>query len=49
MLEFTFLAWNSQNCNIITWTLAGISIASVEPVEPIPEAGIGLSCLIGWF
>jgi hypothetical protein len=51
MLEFTLLAWDSQNCNIcniITWTLAGISIASFEPVEPISEAGIGLSCLIGW-
>ena len=28
--------------------MPGISIASFEPVEPILEAGIGLSCLIGW-
>jgi hypothetical protein len=41
-------AWDSENYNIINWTLTEISIASFEPVEPIPEAGIGLSCLIGW-
>jgi hypothetical protein len=48
MLEFTLLAWDSENYNIITWALTGISIASFEPVEPISEARIGLSCLIGW-
>jgi hypothetical protein len=48
MLEFTLLAWDSENYNIINWALAGISIASFEPVEPISEAGIGLSWLIGW-
>jgi hypothetical protein len=49
MLEFTLLAWDSENYNIINWALTGISIASFEPVEPISEAGTGLSCLIGWF
>jgi len=48
MLEFTLLAWDSENYNIINWALTGISIASFEPVEPILEAGIGFSCLIGW-
>jgi hypothetical protein len=48
MLEFTLLARDSENYNIINWALTGISIASFEPVEPILEAGIGLSCLIGW-
>jgi hypothetical protein len=48
MLEFTLLAWDRENYNIINWALAGISIASFEPVEPISEAGIGLSCPIGW-
>jgi hypothetical protein len=48
MLEFTLLARDSENYNIINWTLTGISIASLEPVEPISEAWIGLSCLIGW-
>jgi hypothetical protein len=48
MLEFTLLAWDSDNYNIINWALPGISIASFEPVEPISEAGIGLSCLTGW-
>jgi hypothetical protein len=48
MLEFTLLAWDSENYNIINWALTGISIASFEPVEPISEAGIRLSCLIGW-
>jgi hypothetical protein len=48
MLEFTLLAWASENYNIINWALTGISIASFEPVERISEAGIGLSCLIAW-
>jgi hypothetical protein len=39
MLEFTLLAWDSENYNIINWALAGISTASFEPVEPISEAG----------
>jgi hypothetical protein len=47
MLEFTLLAWDSENYNIINWALTGISIVSFEPVERISEAGIGLSCLIG--
>jgi hypothetical protein len=47
MLEFTLLAWDSENYNII-WALTGISITSFKPVESILEAGIGLSCLIGW-
>jgi len=47
MLEFTLLAWDSDNYNIINWALTGISIASFEPVEPIAEARIGVSCLIG--
>jgi hypothetical protein len=49
MLEFTLLARDSENYNIINWALTGISIASFEPVELISEAGTGLSCLIGWF
>jgi hypothetical protein len=32
MLEFTLLAWDSDNYNIINWTLTGISIASFEPI-----------------
>jgi hypothetical protein len=48
MLEFTLLAWDSENYNIINWALTGISIASFEPAEPISEAGTGLSCIIGW-
>jgi hypothetical protein len=39
MLEFTLLAGDSENYNIINWALTGISIASSEPVEPISEAG----------
>jgi hypothetical protein len=38
MLEFTLLAWDSENYNIINWALTGISIAPSEPVEPILEA-----------
>jgi hypothetical protein len=38
MLEFTLLAWDSENYKIINWALTGISIASFEPVEPISEA-----------
>jgi hypothetical protein len=48
MLEFTLLAWDSENYNIINRALTGISIASFEPVEPISEAWIGVSCLIRW-
>ena len=42
MLEFTLLAWDSDNYNIINSALTGISIASFEPVEPILEAGIAI-------
>jgi hypothetical protein len=38
MLEFTLLAWASENYNIINWALTGISIASFEPVKAISEA-----------
>jgi hypothetical protein len=48
MLEFTLLAWDSENYNIINWALTGIKIVSFEPVERISEAGIGLSCPIAW-
>jgi hypothetical protein len=48
MLEFTLLAWDSENYNIINRALPWISIAPFEPVEPISEAGAGFSCIIGW-
>ena len=39
MLEFSLLAWGSENYNIIDWgPWLGISIASFEPAEYISEA-----------
>ena len=48
MLEFTLLARDSENYNIINWALAGISIASFEPVELSQRSRVGLPWLIGW-
>ena len=39
MLEFTLLARDSENYNIIYWALTGISIAPFAPVELISGAG----------
>ena len=47
MLEFTLLAWDSKNYNIIEWALMGKPIASSEPVEPISWAKGWASYLIG--
>jgi hypothetical protein len=49
MLEFTLLAWDSENYNIIKWGSDGdIDRVLRACWRPSQRLEIGLSCLIGW-
>ena len=47
MLEFTLLAWDSENYNIINWALTGISIRSLR-AGGTHFRGRGLDSLAYW-